>query len=150
MPTHSVKASEIERAWHVVDADGMVLGRLATEVARILRGKHKPTFTPHLDVGDHVIIINASKVVLTSDKGSKKVIYRHSGYPGGLRETLYGTALANKPAEAVRRTVKGMLPHNRLGRQMISKLKVYAGPEHPHSAQRPQTILFEHARAKSA
>ena len=150
MPTHSVKASEIERAWHVVDADGMVLGRLATEVARILRGKHKPTFTPHLDVGDHVIIINASKVVLTSDKGSKKVIYRHSGYPGGLRETLYGTALANKPAEAVRRTVKGMLPHNRLGAQMITKLKVYAGPEHPHSAQRPQTILFEHARAKSA
>ena len=150
MPTHSVKASEIERAWHVVDADGMVLGRLATEVARILRGKHKPTFTPHLDVGDHVIIINASKVVLTSDKGSKKVIYRHSGYPGGLRETLYGTALANKPAEAVRRTVKGMLPHNRLGAQMITKLKVYAGPEHPHSAQRPQTLSIEHARAKSA
>jgi len=150
VPTHSVKVSEIERAWHVVDADGMVLGRLATEVARILRGKHKPTFTPHLDVGDHVIIINASKVVLTSDKGSKKVIYRHSGYPGGLRETLYGTALANKPAEAVRRTVKGMLPHNRLGAQMITKLKVYAGPEHPHTAQRPQTLSFEHARAKSA
>jgi large subunit ribosomal protein L13 len=145
-----VKVSEIERAWHVVDADGMVLGRLATEVARILRGKHKPTFTPHLDVGDHVIIINASKVVLTSDKGAKKVIYRHSGYPGGLRETLYGNALANKPAETVRRTVKGMLPHNRLGRQMIQKLKVYAGPEHPHIAQRPQALLFEHARAKSA
>jgi large subunit ribosomal protein L13 len=150
VPTHSVKVSEIERAWHVVDADGMVLGRLATEVARILRGKHKPTFTPHLDVGDHVIIINASKVVLTSDKGSKKVIYRHSGYPGGLRETLYDDALAKKPAEAVRRTVKGMLPHNRLGRQQISKLKVYAGPEHPHSAQRPQTLSIEHARAKSA
>ena len=150
MPTHSVKVSEIERAWHVVDADGMVLGRLATEVARILRGKHKPTFTPHLDVGDHVIIINAAKVVLTSDKGSKKVIYRHSGYPGGLRETMYGNALANKPAETVRRTVKGMLPHNRLGRQMIQKLKVYAGPEHPHIAQRPQALLFEHARAKSA
>ena len=150
MPTHSVKVSEIERAWHVVDADGMVLGRLATEVARILRGKHKPTFTPHLDVGDHVIIINAAKVVLTSDKGSKKVIYRHSGYPGGLRSTLYGTALANKPTEAVRRTVKGMLPHNRLGRQMIQKLKVYAGPEHPHSAQQPQILSIEHARAKSA
>jgi large subunit ribosomal protein L13 len=150
VPTHSVKVSEIERAWHVVDADGMVLGRLATEVARILRGKHKPTFTPHLDVGDHVIIINAAKVVLTSDKGSKKVIYRHSGYPGGLRETLYGTALTNKPAETVRRTVKGMLPHNRLGRQMIQKLKVYAGPEHPHIAQRPQPLSFEHARAKSA
>ena len=150
MPTHSVKVSEIERAWHVVDAEGMVLGRLATEVARILRGKHKPTFTPHLDVGDHVIIVNASKVVLTSDKGSKKVIYRHSGYPGGLHETLYGNALAAKPAETVRRTVKGMLPHNRLGRQMIQKLKVYAGPEHPHTAQQPQTITFEHAREKSA
>jgi hypothetical protein len=96
VPTHSVKVSEIERAWHVVDAEGMVLGRLATEVARILRGKHKPTFTPHLDVGDHVIIVNASKVVLTSDKGSKKVIYRHSGYPGGLRETLYGNALGRE------------------------------------------------------
>ena len=150
MPTHSVKVSEIERAWHVIDAEGMVLGRLATEVARILRGKHKPTFTPHLDVGDHVIIVNADKIVLTSDKGAKKVIYRHSGYPGGLRETLYGTALANKPAETVRRTVKGMLPHNRLGRQQLSKLKVYAGPENPHTAQRPQTLSFEHARAKSA
>ena len=150
MPTHSVKVSEIERAWHVVDADGMVLGRLATEVARILRGKHKPTFTPHLDVGDHVIVINASKIVLTSDKASKKLIYRHSGYPGGLRTTVYGTALASKPTEAVRRTIKGMLPHNRLGRQMISKLKVYAGPEHPHTAQRPQTLSIEHARAKSA
>ena len=150
MLTYSPKASEIERAWHVVDAEGMVLGRLATEVARILRGKHKPTFSPHLDVGDHVIIINASKVVLTSDKAAKKVVYRHSGYPGGLRSTLYGTALANKPAEAVRRTVRGMLPKNRLGRQMIQKLKVYAGPEHPHTAQRPQTLSFEHARAKSA
>jgi len=150
VPTHSVKVSEIERAWHVVDAEGMVLGRLATEVARILRGKHKPTFTPHLDVGDHVIIINASKIVLTSDKGSKKLVYSHSGYPGGLRTSLYGTQLANKPAEAVRRSVKGMLPHNRLGRQMISKLKVYAGPEHPHTAQRPQPLSFEHARAKSA
>jgi large subunit ribosomal protein L13 len=150
VPTHSVKVSEIERAWHVVDADGMVLGRLATEVARILRGKHKPTFTPHLDVGDHVIIINASKIVLTSDKASKKLVYRHSGYPGGLHTTVYGTALASKPTEAVRRTVRGMLPKNRLGRQMIQKLKVYAGPEHPHTAQRPQIISFEHARAKSA
>ena len=150
MPTHSVKVSEIERAWHVVDAEGMVLGRLATEVARILRGKHKPTFTPHLDVGDHVIIVNASKVVLTAEKGSKKLIHRHSGYPGGLRSTLYDDALASKPAEAVRRTVKGMLPKNRLGRQMIQKLKVYAGPEHPQSAQQPQTLSLEHARAKTA
>ena len=150
MPTHSVKVSEIERAWHVVDAEGLVLGRLSTEVARILRGKHKPTFTPHLDVGDHVIIVNASKVVLTADKGSKKLIHRHSGYPGGLRSTVYADALSSKPAETVRRTVKGMLPKNRLGRQMIQKLKVYAGPEHPHSAQQPQTLSLEHARAKTA
>ena len=150
MPTHSVKVSEIERAWHVVDAEGLVLGRLSTEVARILRGKHKPTFTPHLDVGDHVIIVNASKVVLTADKGSKKLIHRHSGYPGGLRSTVYDDALASKPAETVRRTVKGMLPKNRLGRQMITKLKVYAGPEHPHSAQQPQPLSLEHARAKTA
>jgi large subunit ribosomal protein L13 len=150
VPTHSVKVSEIERAWHVVDADGMVLGRLATEVARILRGKHKPIFTPHLDVGDHVIIVNASKVVLTADKGSKKLIHRHSGYPGGLRSTIYGDALAAKPADTVRRTVKGMLPKNRLGRQMIHKLKVYSGPEHPHAAQQPQPLSLEHARAKSA
>lgn len=150
MPTHSVKASEIERAWHVVDADGMVLGRLATEVARVLRGKHKATFTPHLDVGDHVIVINASKVVLTSGKADKKVIYRHSGYPGGLTETRYGDALAKRPEEAVRRTIKGMLPKNRLGRQMISKLKVYSGAEHPHTAQKPQVLSIEHARAKSA
>ncbi len=150
MPTHSVKASEIERAWHVVDADGMVLGRLATEVARILRGKHKTTFSPHLDVGDHVIVINASKIVLTSGKADKKVIYRHSGYPGGLTETRYSDALVKRPEEAVRRTIKGMLPKNRLGRQMITKLKVYSGTEHPHSAQKPQVLSIEHARAKSA
>jgi large subunit ribosomal protein L13 len=150
VPTHSVNVSEIERAWHVVDAEGLVLGRLSTEVARILRGKHKPTFTPHLDVGDHVIIVNASKVVLTADKGAKKLIHRHSGYPGGLRSTVYDDALASKPAETVRRTVKGMLPKNRLGRQMIQKLKVYAGPEHPHSAQQPQPLSLEHARAKTA
>lgn len=150
MPTHSVKMSEIERAWHVVDAEGMVLGRMATEVARILRGKHKPTFTPHLDVGDHVIIINASKVVLTAGKADKKMIYRHSGYPGGLHTTVYSDALGSNPAEAVRRSVKGMLPKNRLGRQMATKLKVYAGPEHPHTAQKPHTLSLEHARAKSA
>lgn len=128
----------------------MVLGRLATEVARVLRGKHKATFSPHIDVGDHVIVVNASKVVLTSGKADKKVIYRHSGYPGGLTETRYGDALASRPEEAVRRTIKGMLPKNRLGRQMITKLKVYAGSEHPHSAQKPQALSIEHARAKSA
>lgn len=150
MATHSVKQSEIERAWHVVDADGMVLGRMAAEVAAVLRGKHKPTFSTHLDVGDHVIVINAAKVVLTSGKADKKIIYRHSGYPGGLRETRYSKALADRPEEAVRRTIKGMLPKNRLGRQMINKLKVYPGAEHPHHAQKPQTLAIEHARAKSA
>jgi large subunit ribosomal protein L13 len=147
VPTYSPKASEIERAWHVVDAEGMVLGRLATEVARILRGKHKPTFTPHMDTGDHVIVINASKVVLTSGKAERKPVYRHSGYPGGLKTATYAQQLATKPEEAVRRTIKGMLPKNRLGRQMATKLKVYAGPEHPHAAQMPATLVFEHARA---
>jgi large subunit ribosomal protein L13 len=148
--THSVKASEIERRWHVVDADGMVLGRLATEVARILRGKHKATYTPHLDVGDHVIIVNASKVVLTSGKAGRKLVHRHSGYPGGLRTSTYENLLANKPEEALRRTVRGMLPKNRLGRQQLTKLKVYAGPEHPHTAQQPEPLTFDHARAKTA
>ena len=147
MPTYSPKASEIERAWHVVDAEGMVLGRLATEVARILRGKHKPTFTPHLDTGDHVIVVNASKVVLTSGKAERKAVYRHSGYPGGLKAATYAQQLATKPEEAVRRSIKGMLPKNRLGRQMATKLKVYAGPDHPHAAQQPATLVIEHARA---
>ena len=149
MRTYTPKASEIQREWHVVDADGMVLGRLSTEVARILRGKHKPTYTPHLDTGDHVIVINADKVVLTSDKGSKEMVHRHSGYPGGLRSQSYGTLLANKPEEAVRRSIRGMLPKNRLGRQQIRKLKVYAGPVHPHSAQSPQTLELAHAKARS-
>ena len=149
MRTYTPKASEIQREWHVVDADGMVLGRLSTEVARILRGKHKPTYTPHLDTGDHVIVINADKVVLTSDKGSKEMVHRHSGYPGGLRSQSYGTLLANKPEEAVRRSIRGMLPKNRLGRQQLRKLKVYAGPVHPHSAQSPQTLELAHAKARS-
>ena len=126
----------------------MVLGRLATEVARLLRGKHKPIYTPNLDTGDHVIIINADKVVLTSDKADRKVLYRHSGYPGGLHTQTYGQALARRPAEAVRRTVRGMVPKNRLGRQQLSKLKVYAGPTHPHAAQQPKVLTFEHARAR--
>jgi large subunit ribosomal protein L13 len=147
--TYSPKASEIDRAWHVVDADGLVLGRMATEVARILRGKHKTIFAPHLDTGDHVIIINADKVVLTSGKAERKMVYRHSGYPGGIKSASYADQLATRPEEAVRRTVRGMLPKNRLGRQMLSKLKVYAGPDHPHSAQRPQELSLEHARARS-
>ncbi|HEX8804924.1 MAG TPA: 50S ribosomal protein L13 [Acidimicrobiales bacterium] len=150
MPTYSPKASEIQRAWHVVDADGLVLGRLATEVASILRGKHKPTYAPHLDTGDHVIVVNADKVVLTAGKAERKTVYRHSGYPGGLKAERYADALARKPEEAVRRTIKGMLPKTRLGRQMASKLKVYAGPHHPHAAQKPQPLDVAHARRPSA
>lgn len=150
MPTYSPKISEIERAWYVVDAEGMVLGRLATEVASILRGKRKPIFAPHLDTGDHVIIVNADKVVLTNNKAENKPVYRHSGYPGGLKTETYAQLLARKPEEAVRRTVKGMLPKNRLGRQMLTKLKVYAGPHHPHAAQQPQVLDVAHAQARTA
>lgn len=146
MPTYSPKASEITRRWYVVDAEGLVLGRLATEVARVLRGKHRPTFTPHLDTGDHVIIVNADKVVLTAGKAERKVVYRHSGFPGGLSEMTYADALARKPADAVRRTIRGMLPKTRLGRQQLSKLKVYAGPTHPHAAQQPEPLEIPGAR----
>ena len=146
MRTYSPKASEIERVWHVIDADGLVLGRVATEVARILRGKHKPVFAPHLDTGDFVIIVNVDKIVLTSDKADTKLVRRHSGYPGGLKSRTYGELLATRPEEAFRRTVRGMLPKNRLGRQQINKLKVYAGPHHPHAAQQPQPLQLDHAR----
>lgn len=149
MRTYSPTASEIDRAWYVIDAEGLVLGRLATEVASRLRGKHKPTFTPHMDMGDHIVVINASKVVLTSDKGDKLHVYRHSGYPGGLHSQTYGKLLASKPEEAVRRAVRGMLPKNRLGRQMIRKLKIYSGPTHPHAAQQPQALELDRARARS-
>ena len=148
MPTYSPKIRDIERAWHIVDADGLILGRMATEVASVLRGKHKPSFTPHLDTGDHVIIVNADKVVLTGSKSTDKQVYRHSGYPGGLSQTSYGHLLETQPAEAVRRTVKGMLPKNRLGRQMLRKLKVYAGPLHPHEAQKPQPLDIAGARSR--
>jgi len=150
VPTYTPKASEIQRDWYVVDADGLVLGRLATEVARVLRGKHKPTFAPHLDTGDHVIIVNADKVVLTSDKGDRKVVYRHSGYPGGIKSETFGHLLARKPEEAVRRSIRGMLPKTRLGRQQLTKLKVYAGPTHPHAAQQPQPLDVAHARRPTA
>jgi large subunit ribosomal protein L13 len=148
MPTYTPKASEIERAWHVVNADGLVLGRMCTEVARILRGKHKPTFAPHLDGGDHVVIINASKVVLTSGKAERERVYRHSGYPGGIKSNSYAELLSRKPADAIRRTVKGMLPKGPLGRQMLTKLKVYAGPEHPHAAQSPEPLDLSAAKAR--
>lgn len=148
MATYSPKANEIERAWHVVDADGMVLGRLCTEVARILRGKHKPTYSPHLDTGDHVIIVNADKVVMTSDKADREMVYRHSGYPGGIKAESYGQLHARKPAEAVRRSVRGMLPKGSLGRRQLSKLKVYAGPDHPHAAQSPIPLELTGAKAR--
>jgi large subunit ribosomal protein L13 len=150
VPTYSPKASEIQRAWYVVDAEGMVLGRLATEVARVLRGKHKPIFAPHIDTGDHVIIVNADKVVLTSDKAERKVIYRHSGYPGGIKAETFAHLHARKPEEAVRRSIRGMLPKTRLGRQQLSKLKVYAGPAHPHAAQQPQPLDVAGARRATA
>jgi large subunit ribosomal protein L13 len=147
--TYTPKVSEIQRAWFVIDADGLVLGRVATEAARILRGKHKPTYTPHIDTGDHVIIINADKIVLTAGKADKKMIHRHSGYPGGIRHRTFGDLMTRRPTEAVRRTIRGMLPKTRLGRAQISKLKIYAGPTHPHSAQKPQPLALEHARARS-
>ena len=141
MRTYSPKASEIQRAWHVIDADGMVLGRLCTEVARILRGKHKPVFAPHMDMGDHVIVINASKIVMTKGKADKSMVYTYSGYPGGLSATPIGEVLDKDARKAVEKAVWGMLPKNRLGRQMIEKLKVYSGPNHPHQAQK--AVPFE-------
>jgi large subunit ribosomal protein L13 len=148
MRTYSPKASEITRAWHVIDADGLVLGRLCTETARLLRGKHKPTYAPHLDSGDHVIIVNARKVVLTSGKAEREQVYRFSGYPGGLKQESYADLLARKPEEALRRSVRGMLPKGPLGRQMLRKLKVYAGPEHPHTSQNPARLELPQAKAR--
>jgi large subunit ribosomal protein L13 len=138
--THATKAGEIERRWRVVDADGQTLGRLSTRVATLLRGKHKATFTPHLDTGDPVVIVNAAKIRVTGKKLTDKTYARHSGYPGGFRSETLGALLARRPAEVVRRAVRGMLPRNRLGEQMMRKLFVYAGPDHPHQAQRPEAI----------
>jgi large subunit ribosomal protein L13 len=138
--TFSPKPADIQRAWHVVDAEGLVLGRLATEVANILRGKHKPIYAPHMDTGDFVIIVNAEKVVLTSDKADKKLVYTHSGYPGGLKTQRYSDYAAKKPEDAVRKAVRGMIPKNSLGRDMLKKLKVYSGPTHPHQAQGPKPL----------
>ena len=146
MRTYAPKAHEIERAWFVVDADGLVLGRLATEVARILRGKHRPYFAPHVDTGDHVVVVNADKIVMTADKADDKFAYRHSGYPGGLRRRSYAELMADHPDEVVRRAVRGMIPKNTLGRQVLAKLKVYAGPDHPHAAQNPQPLELPAAR----
>ncbi len=138
MKTYSPKPDHIEHRWYVIDASGLVLGRLASEVAAILRGKHKPIYAPHMDCGDNVIILNASKIELTGGKDLKKSAYRHSGYPGGIKETKYGKLLAEKPAFVIEKAVKGMLPHNRLGRELIRKLHVMPGAEHPHAAQQPE------------
>ncbi len=138
--TYSPKPADIERRWFVVDADGVTLGRLASDIATILRGKHKPTFAPHIDGGDYVVVVNAEKVAVTGNKEEAKVYYRHSGYPGGLREMNLGALRAKHPERIIESAVRGMLPKNKLGRSMIGKLKVYAGPDHPHAAQRPEPL----------
>jgi large subunit ribosomal protein L13 len=138
VPTFTPKPSDIERVWHVVDADGMVLGRVASEVATLLRGKHKPIWAPHIDTGDHVIVVNAASLSITPRKADQKRYYRHSGYPGGLRDEQLAHLMERDPERVVRLAVKGMLPKNPLGRSMLRKLRVYAGPTHPHSAQQPQ------------
>ena len=137
MRTYAPKPGDIERTWHVIDATDVVLGRLASQAAQLLRGKHKPTFAPHVDTGDFVIIINADKVALTGAKLEQKKAYRHSGYPGGLRATSYTELMAKNPQRAVEKAIRGMLPKNSLARQQLSKLKVYAGDTHPHQAQKP-------------
>ena len=140
MKSFIAKPAEVERKWYVVDADGKTLGRLASEVASVLRGKNKPTFTPHVDCGDYVIVINAEKVAVTGKKRAEKIYKKHTGYPGGLREITFDKLQQKKPEEIIRHAVKGMLPDGALGRQMFKKLKVYAGSEHPHTAQKPETL----------
>jgi large subunit ribosomal protein L13 len=142
MKSYVAKLEDFERQWFVVDAADLVLGRMASQVAMRLRGKHKPVFTPHLDTGDFIIIVNANKVILTGRKWEQKTYYRHSGYPGGITATAAKKLKESKPEELVRVAVRGMLPKNRLGRQLLKKLKIYAGPEHPHSAQQPQTLAI--------
>lgn len=140
--THTVKANEIERKWYIIDATDKPLGRVATEAAKLLRGKHKPTYTPNMDVGDHVIILNCDKVILTGKKLDQKIYRHHSGYIGGMKETTARDMLANKPEKAMMLAVKGMLPHTRLGRQMIKKVRIYAGSEHENMAQKPEIWNF--------
>lgn len=144
--TYAVKSAEIQREWRVVDADGQTLGRLATRIAVLLRGKHRPTFSTHIDTGDPVIVLNASKIKVTGRKLQAKQYVRHSGYPGGLRTESLERLLARRPEEVIRRAVRGMLPQNRLGEQMVRKLHVYAGAEHPHAAQRPTELKEATAR----
>ena len=142
MRTYSPKAGDVVRAWHVIDAQDVVLGRLATHAAVLLRGKHKATFAPHMDMGDFVVIINAEKIALSGNKALSKFEHRHSGFPGGLRSTVYGELIEKHPTRAVEKAIKGMLPKNRLGRDIAGKLKVYAGPDHPHAAQAPKPYVF--------
>lgn len=137
MRTYQPKPSDVTRQWHVIDASDIVLGRLASQAAILLRGKHKPYYAPHLDTGDFVIVINASKIVMTGKKAEQSTVYRHSGYPGGLTSKSYASVLATHPERIIEKAIKGMIPHNTLGRQMLSKLKIYAGPTHPHLAQSP-------------
>jgi len=144
--TYVPKVSEGEMKWHLVDADGQVLGRMASRVAAVLRGKHRPDFTPHMDLGDHVVIINADKVRLTGGKLTGKVHYRHTGYPGGIRETRYDRMMSETPEKAVTLAVRRMLPRNRLGRKLLKKLRVYSGGEHPHEAQTPVPLDLETIR----
>jgi large subunit ribosomal protein L13 len=148
MRTYSAKPTDVQRAWHIIDAEGLVLGRLCTEVATLLRGKHKPIYTPSMDTGDHVVIINASKIVLTSGKADREMVYDYSGYPGGLKSETYANLLGRKPGDAIRRSIRGMLPKGSLGRQMIKKLQVYPGAEHPHAAQSPKVLEIPHAKAR--
>jgi large subunit ribosomal protein L13 len=140
MKTWNAKAEDVERRWYVVDAEGQTLGRLATRIADALRGKRKPQYTPHVDTGDFVVVVNAEKVAVTGKKREEKIYYRHSGYPGGLRTRTLAEELERRPAEVLRKAVKGMLPRNRLARRQITKLRIYAGPEHPHEAQSPQPL----------
>jgi large subunit ribosomal protein L13 len=140
MKSYMARPLEVERKWYVVDAEGKHLGRLATEIVRILRGKNKPQYTPHVDVGDFVVVVNADRVAVTGRKAEQRVYRRHSGYPGGMKETSYEQMLARKPTEILRKAVYGMMPKTRLARKQFKKLKIYAGPEHPHSAQDPQEL----------
>lgn len=139
MKTYMARPLEVERKWYVIDAEGKTLGRLASEIARILRGKNKPRYTPHVDTGDFVVVVNADRVSVTGRKAEQKLYRRHTGYPGGLRETSYEQMMERKPVEILRKAVYGMMPKTRLGRQQFRKLKIYAGPDHPHEAQRPET-----------
>jgi len=140
MKTYSAKPGEIARNWYLVDADGQTLGRLATQIADTLRGKGKPQYTPHVDTGDFVVVVNAEKIHVTGQKLDQKLVYRHSGYPGGLKSRTLREQLERRPTEVLRKAVKGMLPRNRLARQQINKLKIYAGPEHPHESQAPKPL----------